>query len=78
MVYGGPEDPYRKVKHKVTITFDLDMAEEIATELHHKLARTIPMWLEYPVEALRVGYSWDTPKPPSEMWITVKKVEQTP
>ena len=62
-----------KTRHKVTISFDIDVAPELADKIRNSIGKDIFFILGYPINALDVDYSFNNPKPPDQVAVTVEK-----
>lgn len=64
-------EPLPRTRHHVVIEFDIDIAPELAGKLQERLGTQIYGFVDYPSYALDVDYSYNNPKPPGEVSVTI-------
>ncbi len=64
--------PKPKVKHHVTIEFDIDVAPELAKGVMDSIGKNMHGFLGYPQHVLAESmYSFDKPDPPQQIAVKV-------
>jgi hypothetical protein len=66
-----PTIPLPRTKHHVTIEFDIDVAPQLAKKIQDAIGSQMHGLLGYPQFALNVDYSFNNPKPPAQVKVTV-------